>query len=167
MVGADSLCFPCLQGASGRLEVCTWAEALAAVKAAFQNAKGNEIRAIAGKLTDAETMMATKDLLNKLGSGNMLHEGGFADMPSDVRSSYVANTTVLGLDRADVVLLIGTNPRLEAPVYNARLRKIWLDGTQVSCVPADVADYIQLLLLQTPAHVLTEYCMQSCGNSTW
>jgi len=49
----------------------------------------------------------------------------------DVRSTYVANTTVMGLEKADVVLLVGSNPRTEAPVLNARLRKIWLNGTQV------------------------------------
>jgi NADH dehydrogenase/NADH:ubiquinone oxidoreductase subunit G len=50
---------------------------------------------------------------------------------ADVRSTYLANTTVAGLEAADVILLIGTNPRLESPVYNARLRKTWYDGAQV------------------------------------
>jgi NADH dehydrogenase (ubiquinone) Fe-S protein 1 len=50
---------------------------------------------------------------------------------SDIRSTYLANTTVQGLEVADVILLIGTNPRIECPVYNARIRKSWLDGAQV------------------------------------
>jgi hypothetical protein len=50
---------------------------------------------------------------------------------ADVRSTYVANTTVAGFEKADVVLLVGANPRVEAPVFNARLRKAFLDGTQV------------------------------------
>lgn len=132
-----------------------------------------------------------------LGSGNLVHEGGFADLPADVRSTYIANTTVAGVDQADVILLVsgrarthvhvhvpqhvramcvwaghvacgqllpplvewnvanvpagqgvcvgrgsttccawacaqvGSNPRLESPVFNARLRKVFLEGTQV------------------------------------
>jgi hypothetical protein len=49
----------------------------------------------------------------------------------DIRSTYVANTTVRGLEQADVILLVGTNPRVESPVYNARIRKSWYDGAQV------------------------------------
>lgn len=77
-------------------------------------------------------MIALKDLANRLGSGNIWHEGGFPELSADVRSTYIANTTVSGLDEADVILLIGTNPRVESPVYNARIRKSWLDGAQVS-----------------------------------
>lgn len=51
----------------------------------------------------------------------------------DIRSTYVANTTVMGLEQADVILLVGTNPRVESPVYNARIRKSWYDGAQVRC----------------------------------
>jgi hypothetical protein len=50
---------------------------------------------------------------------------------ADIRSTYVANTTVLGIESADAILLIGTNPRAESPVYNARIRKSWYDGAQV------------------------------------
>lgn len=50
---------------------------------------------------------------------------------ADIRSTYVANTTVAGIEQADVILLIGTNPRVESPVYNARIRKSWYDGAQV------------------------------------
>lgn len=102
--------------------------------AAAQGLGPNEFKAIAGKLADAEAMVALKDLANRLGSGNTWHEGGFPTMSADVRSTYVANTTVAGLEAADVILLIGTNPRLESPVYNARIRKSWLDGAQVGLV---------------------------------
>lgn len=50
---------------------------------------------------------------------------------ADIRSTYVANTTVMGIESADAILLIGTNPRVESPVYNARIRKSWYDGAQV------------------------------------
>jgi hypothetical protein len=79
---------PHLQGAKG-LAPTSWAEALSAVQAAVGAAKGNEIKAIAGKLTDAETMVAVKDLLNRLGSGNMRHEDDTGPVPlsGDVRST--------------------------------------------------------------------------------
>lgn len=119
-----------LQGPNG-LAPAKWADAFSAIKSAVSKAKGNEIKAIAGKLAEAESMIALKDMMNKLGSGNLMHEGGFPDMSADVRSTYLANTGVMGLEQSDVVLLIGTNPRVESPVYNARIRKAWLDGTQV------------------------------------
>lgn len=52
----------------------------------------------------------------------MMSEGGFPDLDADIRSNYLMNTTLLGTEQADAVLLIGTNPRLEAPVFNARCR---------------------------------------------
>lgn len=119
-----------LQGPNG-LQTATWGEALTAIAAASSGLGPNQFKAIAGKLADAESMLALKDLANRLGSGNIWHEGGFPDMPADVRSTYLANTTVAGLEAADVILLIGTNPRIESPVYNARIRKSWLDGAQV------------------------------------
>ena len=97
-----------------------WPDALAAVAKGLAGVKSNEIKAIAGKLADAESMMALKDLFNRLGSGNLLVEAGFPDLDADVRSNYVANTSVMGIEEADAVLLIGSNPRLEAPVFNAR-----------------------------------------------
>ncbi|GAX74691.1 hypothetical protein CEUSTIGMA_g2139.t1 [Chlamydomonas eustigma] len=128
---------PLVKGPHG-LSPVTWPEALAAVKAGLGAAKGNEIKAIAGKLTDAETMMATKDLLNSMGSGNTVHEDGFNDFNADIRSGYIANSTVAGVDEADVILLIGSNPRWESPVFNARIRKTWLEGAEVGVLGASV-----------------------------
>lgn len=115
---------PLPQGPNGSLQPATWGEALSAVKAGLAGKPGSKLKVIAGKLADAESLVAAKDLFNRLGCGSLWHEGGFPELPSDLRASYVANTTVAGLEAADVVLLIGTNPRLEAPVYNARLRKV-------------------------------------------
>ena len=49
-----------------------------------------------------------------------MHEAGFPDLDADVRSNYIANTTIAGLEFADVILIVGSNPRIEAPVLNAR-----------------------------------------------
>jgi len=61
-----------------------------------------------------------QDFANRLGSGNLKVESGFPDLDADVRSNYLVNTTIAGVELADVILLIGTNPRAEAPVFNAR-----------------------------------------------
>ncbi|GBF88631.1 NADH:ubiquinone oxidoreductase 76 kDa subunit [Raphidocelis subcapitata] len=124
---------PMVKGPNG-LQPVTWGEALSAIAAASKGLRGTQLKAIAGKLADAESMLALKDLFNRLGSGNVWHEGGFPDLPADLRASYVANTTVAGVEGADVVLLVGTNPRVEAPVYNARVRKAFLDGCRVGLV---------------------------------
>ena len=68
--------------------------------------------------------------MHRLGSGNLMSEGGFPDLDADVRSNYLMNTSVAGFEEADVILLIGTNPRLEAPVFNARYKLV----TEISCV---------------------------------
>jgi len=109
------------------LELATWESALAAVAQAVGFAKGNEIKAIAGKLADAESIVAMKDLLNKLGSGNHLCEG-FSNLDADIRSSYLLNSTIFGVEDTDAVLLVGSNPRAEAPVLNARLRRAHISG---------------------------------------
>jgi len=127
---------PMVKGPKG-LQAASWAEALAAVKAGLRGATGDAIKAVAGKLADAESMVCVKDLLNRLGSGNTVHED-VGTLCADVRSSYIANSTVAGVEQADLILLVGTNPRWEAPVFNARIRKATLDGTQVAMVGAPV-----------------------------
>lgn len=71
------------------------------------------------RVTDAE-VMHLQDLMNRMGSGNLYSEGGFPDLDADVRSNYIMNTTLMGVEKADSILLIGSNPRIEAPVFNAR-----------------------------------------------
>jgi NADH dehydrogenase (ubiquinone) Fe-S protein 1 len=130
------------------LEPCTWAEALEAVREGLARAApqgGDAVAGVAGRLADAESIVALKDLLNRLGSGNTRHEDAThhadgADACADVRASYVAGSTVLGVERADLALLVGCNPRVEAAVYNARLRKAWLDGLRVGVVLAERPD---------------------------
>jgi NADH-quinone oxidoreductase subunit G len=69
---------------------------------------------------DARRAAAAQDLANRLGSGATQVDSGCPELDADVRSTYVANTTVSGIEAADAILLIGTNPRVEAPVFNAR-----------------------------------------------
>jgi len=117
-----------------RFEAASWDEALQTIAEAFPKtqAKGNEIKAIAGHLADAEAMVALKDLLNRLGSENYTIDASNLDTPPahnvDVRSNYLFNTSAHGVERASSILLVGTNPRHEAAVLNARIRKAWTSG---------------------------------------
>lgn len=111
-------------------ETATWDEALSTIAAAHAKIqpKDNEIKAIAGALADAESLVSLKDLLNKLGSENVTTDVKQAvDAHGvDTRSNYIFNSTIEGIEAADEILLIGTNPRFEAAVLNTRIRKVWL-----------------------------------------
>ena len=112
----------------GKLVAVTWAEALAAIAAKVKGLDGSKIAAIAGDQADAETLVAYKDLLAALGSTNLDCRQDGAHLDASVRASYLFNSTAAGIETADAVLLIGTNPRKENPVLNSRIRKRWLKG---------------------------------------
>jgi len=111
----------------GKLVASTWDEAFAAIAAKLNGLDGGKIAAIVGDQCDAESMVALKDLMAALGSPNLdcRQDGAKIDGP---RGSYIFNAGVRGIDQADAILLIGTNPRTEAPVLNARIRKRYLHG---------------------------------------
>jgi NADH-quinone oxidoreductase subunit G len=114
---------------NGRLEPATWDEALAAVAEKLKGAHPERIGAIAGDLAGAEEMFALKDIFTRLGSKNLDCRQDRAKLdPSLGRASYLFNSTIEGIEAADAIMLIGTNPRLEAPILNARIRKRWRQG---------------------------------------
>jgi NADH-quinone oxidoreductase subunit G len=112
---------------SGKLVEATWDEAFRTISERLGKLEGGKIAAIAGDQCDAESMVALKDLMTNLGSPNVdcRQDGATLDGP---RGSYIFNPGIRGIDQADAILLIGTNPRLEAPVLNARIRKRYLHG---------------------------------------
>eukprot|EP00898_Chlorokybus_atmophyticus_P005067 jgi/Chlat1/5561/Chrsp369S05353 len=112
----------------GSLAPTTWPKALEAIADKLKGLKGDEMMAVAGKLADAEAIIALKDFMNRLGSGRLACEGDAPDVEADVRSSYLANTGISRMEDADLLLLVGTDPRTEAPVLNARLRKASVYG---------------------------------------
>lgn len=99
---------PMIRGADGRFKAVSWRDALAVVAEAMNQVKPEEIVGVAGKLSDAESMMALKDLLNRLGSNNVWCEGNGNHPQADLRSGYLMNSSISGLEKADVFLLVGT-----------------------------------------------------------
>ncbi|WP_026187410.1 NADH-quinone oxidoreductase subunit NuoG [Ensifer sp. BR816] len=113
----------------GRLQSATWSEAFQAIKAAVANSSGGKIGAIAGDLASVEEMYALKELVASLGSENIdCRQDGAALDPSLGRASYIFNPTIQGIESADALLIIGSNPRFEASVLNARIRKRYRMG---------------------------------------
>jgi NADH-quinone oxidoreductase subunit G len=113
----------------GRLQPASWSEAFAAIKTAVSATNGTSIGAIAGDLASVEEMYAMKELLTALGSQNLdCRQDGAKLDPSLGRASYIFNPTIEGIEQADALLLIGANPRYEAAVMNARIRKRWRRG---------------------------------------
>jgi NADH-quinone oxidoreductase subunit G len=113
----------------GRLQAATWPEAFAAIAAAVKAAKPGRIGALAGDLAAVEEMAALKDLMGRLGSVNLdCRQDGAAIDPSLGRSGYLFNPRIAGIEEADGLMIIGSNPRKEAPILNARIRKRWRMG---------------------------------------
>jgi NADH-quinone oxidoreductase subunit G len=119
----------------GRLEEASWREAFDAVAARLKGLAGFRIAAIAGDLVELESMFALKELMTALGSTSIDCRQDGAKLDPSCRAGYLFNTTIAGIERADACLLIGTNPRWEAPLINARLRKRYLmDGFKVAAI---------------------------------
>jgi NADH dehydrogenase (ubiquinone) Fe-S protein 1 len=115
---------PMVKGCDGNLAPCSWEDAIVAVAKALDSSPPEQIAAVAGGQADGEALMAMKDLMNRLGSELVTTEE--AAPCSDLRSNYLLNTGIAGVEDADFVLLVGSNPRFDAPVFNARLRKCWI-----------------------------------------
>ena len=81
---------------------------------------------IAGDLADVEAMTSLKDLMAALGSENLDCRQDGTALDASVRAGYTFNSTIAGIEDADALLLVGTNPRLESPIINARIRKRYL-----------------------------------------
>jgi len=114
---------------NGKLAPASWAQAFAAIAAKVKTTEAARIGAIAGDLCSVEDMFALKSLTDKLGVANIdCRQDGAKFDPHWGRASYLFNSTIAGIDEADAIMIIGSNPRLESPVLNARIRKRWLKG---------------------------------------
>lgn len=117
---------PYVRGTDGKLKPASWSEAFGAVKTALDGKSGEAVGAIAGDLAGVEEMFALKTLMESLGSANIdCRQDGAALDPARGRASYIFNATIDGIEDADAILIVGANPRFEASVLNARIRKAW------------------------------------------
>jgi len=111
----------------GKLKPASWDEAFSAIAERLKNVKGEHIAALAGNLADLESMMALKRLMQSLDSPHYDCRQDGAKIDASDRASYIMNTGIADLEKADVVLFVDTNPRHEAPIVNTRLRKAYLN----------------------------------------
>jgi NADH-quinone oxidoreductase subunit G len=126
---------------NGKLAPATWPQAFAAIAAKVKGAKPGRIGALVGDLATVEEMFALKGLMEKLGAPSIdCRQDGSKLHPKFGRASYIFNSTVAGIDEADAIMIIGSNPRLESPVLNARIRKRWLKGDCLTGVVGERAD---------------------------
>lgn len=112
----------------GLLEPTDWENALVRVTQKMDSVTGQQMAALVGGLCDVESLVVLKDLMNRLGCETLCTEESFPMDASatDIRSNYLLNSKIIGVEEADLVVLIGTNIRFEAPVLNARIRKGFL-----------------------------------------
>ncbi|QKX02127.1 NADH-quinone oxidoreductase subunit NuoG [Wolbachia endosymbiont of Dirofilaria (Dirofilaria) immitis] len=123
----------------GKLVSVDWNEALTVAARRLKSTKPSKIAAVAGDLADCESMLLLKEMMHKLGSVNLDCRQDGARLISSNRGSYVFNTTIENIENADLCLLINTNPKVEAPIINARIRKRYLRGNfPIASVGPDV-----------------------------
>jgi NADH-quinone oxidoreductase subunit G len=112
----------------GKLQPASWDEAFSVIADKVKTTDAGRIAALAGDLADCESMFALKQLMQALDVPNLdcRQDGAIYDVTA--RAGYIMNSTIAGIDQADVILLVGTNPRHEGTMINARIRKRWRQG---------------------------------------
>ena len=126
---------------NGKLQPASWQEAFAAIADKVKATKPARIGALAGQLAAVEDMFALKSLMDSLGVSNIdARFPGSPLHPKHGRASYVFNSTIAGIEDADAIIIIGSNPRLESPVLNARIRKRYVRGDVFIGVVGEQAD---------------------------
>ena len=128
---------PYVRNDSGQLEATTWELALRAIS--DKVVSDTKFLAISGDLVNLETLYAAKKLMSSL-NGRTECRIGESYLPPGDRAAYVGTASIEDIDSAEKIFLIGTNPRVEAPVLNARIRRSWLRGAEIQLVgePVDL-----------------------------
>ncbi len=118
----------------GKLQAATWNEAFDAIAEAV---KDKTVAGVVGDLVSTESAFALKQLIERL-DGRIECRTDGAKLPAGNRGAYVGTARIEDIDSAQAIMLIGTNPRKEAPVLNSRIRKAWLNGAKVGLVGENV-----------------------------
>jgi NADH-quinone oxidoreductase subunit G len=139
---------------NGKLRAASWDEALGLVAAKLNAAAADRIGVIAGDLQDAESMKAALDLFRALGSANTDCRQDGSALGYGPREGWLFNSGLAGVENADAVLIVGANPRTEAPLLNARLRKAWLNGK------------MEIGLIGEQANLTYDYSWLGAGSKT-
>ena len=113
---------------NGKLQPASWQEVFKIVADRAKTTRPERMAALVGDLASVEAVKALKDLMLSLGVANLDCRQDGAKIGHGPRQGYLLNTTIAGIENADALLLVGTNPRWEAPLINARIRKTWLRG---------------------------------------
>ncbi|GAA0532944.1 NADH-quinone oxidoreductase subunit G [Rhizomicrobium palustre] len=113
---------------NGKLTPASWQDAFEVIATRVKATKPERMAAIVGDLAAAEEIKALRDLMRGLGVANLDCRQDGAKI-GGARATYLFNTSIAGVEAADAILLIGTNPRWEAPVLNARIRRVWLNSS--------------------------------------
>lgn len=126
---------PMVRNECGELVPVEWESALLTIANRIECSKGDELFAISGGFSDVESMVAVKDLLSQLGAKSFTTEHQLPAGATKDRTNYILNSGIEELEKADFILLIGTNPRYEAPLLNTRIRKGYVQNeTNVALV---------------------------------
>ena len=147
---------------NGRLRKATWDEALEKTAAAM---KGRKIAALVGDLAPVEAAFSLKQLVETLGGHVECRTDG-ARLPAGNRSAYVGTATIEDIDGAKMIQLIGTNPRVEAPVLNARIRKAWANGAVIGLVGEAVDLTYEYTHVGTDRAALEKLSSQAISDET-
>jgi NADH dehydrogenase (ubiquinone) Fe-S protein 1 len=141
------LTVPLKRNKDGTFEELTWQEALETVAKKMNDVQGSEMSAIIGNFADVESIIALKDMLNRLDCDNFEIRSDAPKLNADLRSSYIMNSRISGIEDSDLILLVGVNPKTENPVLNARILKAAKRGAKVAIIgtSADMGyEYIHL-----------------------
>ncbi|MDB3949440.1 NADH-quinone oxidoreductase subunit NuoG [Candidatus Pelagibacter sp.] len=126
---------------NGKFEKASWNEVFNIIKSKFKNADKDKICGITGDLVNMETLYLFKEFFNKtLGSYNIESRSGHSYLNPEKRENYLFNSTINGIEDADFIFLVGTNPRYEATILNARIRKAYLQNKTKIISLNDVGD---------------------------
>jgi NADH dehydrogenase (ubiquinone) Fe-S protein 1 len=117
------LTVPLARNPDGSFTELTWEAAFRLAASKFQQFSGDQMSAIIGGFADVESIVALKDFFNKMDSDNFEIRTDAPKFSADLRSSYIMNSKIQGIEDSDLLLLVGTNPKTENPVYNARILK--------------------------------------------